>query len=85
MKSSDPVEINIRTVYKKTCALASMSTQEVGKLWILIMDKFQDIENVKEACNYVTNTWMGDDATFDFSLWNYHDFKITRTYNHVEG
>jgi hypothetical protein len=84
-KSSDPGEINIRNLYKKTCALAFMPPQTIGKLWAMIMDDYQDIENIDEFYNYVTNTWIDDDALFEFSLWNYYDFESLRTNNHVEG
>ena len=45
-KSSDINEINIRNLYKKICALAFMPSQEVSKLWVMIMDEYQDIENI---------------------------------------
>ncbi|CAF3401864.1 unnamed protein product [Rotaria socialis] len=35
--------------------------------------------------DYVTNTWIDDDALFDHVLWNYYDFKSLRTNNHLEG
>ncbi|CAF1103817.1 unnamed protein product [Rotaria sordida] len=84
-KSSDLNEINIRNLYKKTCALAFMPPQEIGKLWVTIMDEYQDIENIEGFYDYVTNTWIDDDALFDYVLWNYYNFKSLRTNNHVEG
>ena len=55
-KSSDINEINIRNLYKKVCALAFMPTREIGKLWVMIMDEYQDIENIEGFYDYVTNT-----------------------------
>ena len=49
------------------------------------MDKYQDIERIDEFYDYLTNTWIDDDALFDMTLWNYYDFKSLRTNNHVEG
>ena len=62
-----------------------MPTREIGKLWVVIMDEYQDIENIEGFYDYVTNTWRDDDALFDFVLWNYYDFKSLRTNNHVGG
>ena len=62
-----------------------MPTREIGKLWVVIMDEYQDIENIEGFYDYVTNTWRDDDALFDSVLWNYYDFKSLRTNNHVEG
>jgi hypothetical protein len=84
-KSTDPNEINVRNLFKKTCALAFMPPQEISKLWVMIMDDYQDIDGIHEFYDYVTNTWIEDDALFDYSLWNYFDFKSLRTNNHVEG
>ena len=47
----------------------------------MIIDEYQDIENIEGFYDYVTNTWIDDDALFD---WNYYDFKSLRTNNHVE-
>ncbi|CAF1223506.1 unnamed protein product [Rotaria sordida] len=55
-KSSDINEINIRNLYKKTCALAFMPPEEISKLWVMIMDEYQDIENIEGFYDYVTNT-----------------------------
>ena len=49
------------------------------------MDEYQAIENIEGFYDYVTNTWIDDDALFDFVLWNYYDFKSLRTNNYVEG
>ncbi|CAF1371580.1 unnamed protein product, partial [Didymodactylos carnosus] len=84
-KSSDPDEINIRTLYKKTCSLAFMPPQEVGKIWTLIMDQFQDIEHIEIFYDYVTSTWVDADALFDLSLSNYFDFKSSKANNSLEG
>jgi hypothetical protein len=62
-----------------------MSPQEIDKLWVMIMDEYQDLENVEEFFDYVTSTWIDSDALFDRVLWNYYDFKSLRTNNHVEG
>ncbi|CAF1113890.1 unnamed protein product [Didymodactylos carnosus] len=35
-----------------------MPPQEVGKIWTLIMDQFQDIEHIEVFYNYVTSTWV---------------------------
>ena len=59
-----------------------MPPGEIGKLWVMIMDKYQDIENID---GYVTNTWIDDDALFDSVLWNCYDFKSLRTSNHIKG
>ncbi|CAF1015501.1 unnamed protein product [Rotaria sordida] len=32
---------------KETCALAFMLPQEIGKLWVIIMDEYQDIEKIQ--------------------------------------
>ena len=49
---------NIRNLYKKkTCALAFMPPQEVSKLWVMIMDEYQHIENIEGFHDYITNTW----------------------------
>ena len=29
--------------------------------------------------------WRDDDALFDYTLWNYYDFRSLRTNNHLEG
>ncbi|CAF0924294.1 unnamed protein product [Didymodactylos carnosus] len=79
--SDPPNGINIRTLYKKSCALAFMSPQEVGKIWTVIIARFQDIEHIEVFYDYVTNRWVDDDALFDLSLWNYFDFKSSRTNN----
>ena len=85
-KSSDRNVINIRNLYKKNvCAFAFMSPREIGKLWVMIMDEYQAIENIEGFYDYVTNTWIDDDALFDSVLWNYYDFKSLRTNNYVEG
>ena len=62
-----------------------MPPQEVSKLWVMIMDEYQDIENIEGFYDYITNTWIDDDALFDSVLWNYYDFKSLRTNNHLEG
>ncbi|CAF4433990.1 unnamed protein product [Rotaria magnacalcarata] len=84
-KSSDMNEINVRNLYKKTCALAFMPPQEISNLWVLIMDEYQDIDNIGEFYDYVTNTWIDNDPLFDYTLWNYFDFKSLRTSNNLEG
>ena len=61
-KSSDRNEINIRNLYKKVCVFAFMSSREIGKLWVMIMDEYQDIENIEGFYDYVTRD---DDALFD--------------------
>ena len=61
-----------------------MPTREIGKLCVVIMNEYQDIENIEGFYDYVTNTWRDDDALFDSVLWNYYDFKSLRTNNHVE-
>ena len=61
-RSSDINEINIRNLYKKkVCALALMPPREIGKLWVMIMDDYQNIGNIEGFYDYVTNTWRGDD------------------------
>ena len=62
-----------------------MPLREIGKLWVMIMDEYQAIENIEGFYDYVTNTWIDDDALFDFVLLNYYDFKSLRTSNYVEG
>ena len=54
--SSDINEINIKNLYEKACALAFMPPREIGKLWVMIMDQYQDIENIEGFYDYVTNT-----------------------------
>ena len=56
-KSSDMNEINVRNLYKKVCALVFMPPQEISKLWVMIMDEYQDIENIEGFYDYITNTW----------------------------
>ena len=56
-KSSDRNKIHIRNLYKKTCALAFMPAEEVSKLWVMIMDEYQHIENIEGFYDYITNTW----------------------------
>ena len=41
-----------------------MSPLEIGKLWAMIMDEYQNIENVEGFYDYVTNTWIDDGALF---------------------
>ncbi|CAF1106231.1 unnamed protein product [Rotaria sordida] len=84
-KSTDINEINVRNLYKKTCALAFMPPQEISKLWVMIMDEYQDIDNIDAFYDYLTNTWIDNDALFDYTLWNYYDFESLRTNNNLEG
>ena len=44
--------------------------------------EYPQIENFLE---YVTETWMEDDALFHKSLWNHYENRGPRTNNHVEG
>ena len=37
----------------------------------MIMDEYQDIENIEGFHNYVTNTWRDDNVLFDSVRWNY--------------
>ena len=46
---------------------------------------YQEIENVEDFYDYVTNTWIDDGALFDCVSLNYYDFKSLRTNNHIEG
>ena len=62
-----------------------MPPEEVSKLWVMIMDEYQHIENIEGFYDYITNTWRDDDALFDYTLWNYYDFKSFRINNHLEG
>ena len=64
-KSSDRKEINVTNFYRK-----SMRTgiYVIKKNWVMIMDECQDIENIEGFCDYLTNTWINDDALFDFVL-----------------
>ena len=62
-----------------------MPPRKIVKLWVMIMDEYQDIENMEGFYDYVTNTWRDDDVLFDSVLWNYYDFKSLRTNNYVEG
>ena len=39
-----------------------MPPREIGKLWVMIMDEYQAIENIEGFYDYVTNTWRDDDA-----------------------
>ena len=48
-KSSDINEINIRNLYKKVCTIAFMPSREIGKLWVMIMDKYQDIHPLSKV------------------------------------
>ena len=61
-------EINLRHLYKKLCSLAFMPPREIGKLWVMIIDEYQDIENIEGFYDYVTNTWRDNDALFDSVL-----------------
>ncbi|CAF0841155.1 unnamed protein product [Didymodactylos carnosus] len=45
----------------------------------------QDIEHIEVFYDYVTSTWVDNDALFDLSLWNCFDFKSSRTNNSLEG
>ncbi|CAF1210237.1 unnamed protein product, partial [Didymodactylos carnosus] len=83
--SNDPNGMNIRELYKKTCALAFMPQEEVRNLWVNVMDEFQNIERINQFYDYVTSTWIDDDALFHISLWNYFNFKSLRTNNNLEG
>ena len=60
-----------------------MSPQEVSKLWVMIMDEYQYIENIEDFYDYITNTWIDDDTLCDYTSWNYYDFKSLRTNNHL--
>ena len=51
----------------------------------MIMDEYQHIENIEDFYDYIINTWRDDDALFDYTLWNYYDFRSLRTNNHLEG
>ena len=42
-----------------------MSPREIDKLWVTIIDEYQDIENIEGFYDYVTNAWIDDDALFD--------------------
>ena len=61
-----------------------MLPREIGKLWVMKMDEYQDIKNIEGFYDYVTNAWIYDDALFDSVLWNYYDFKSLRINNYVE-
>ncbi|CAF3713684.1 unnamed protein product [Rotaria sp. Silwood1] len=69
---------------KKTCALVFMPPQEISKLWVMIMDDYQDIGNTREFYDYITSTWIDDDALIVYTLWNYYDFKNLRTNNSLD-
>ncbi|CAM4874402.1 unnamed protein product [Rotaria socialis] len=74
-KSRDMNKINVRNLYKKkTCALAFMPPQEISNLGVIIMDEYQDIDNIGEFYDYVTNTWIDNDRLFDYTLWQYYHF-----------
>ena len=45
------------------------------------MNEYQYIEIIESFYDYVTNTWIDDDALFDSVFWNYCDFKSLRTNN----
>ena len=34
----------------------------------MIMDEYQDIENIEDFYDYITNIWIDDDALFDYTL-----------------
>ncbi|CAF0967938.1 unnamed protein product [Didymodactylos carnosus] len=61
-----------------------MPQEEVGNLWVNVMDEFQNIERINQFYDYVTSTWIDDDALFHISLWNYFNFKSLRTNNNLE-
>ena len=62
-----------------------MAPREISKLWVMIMNEYQHIENIEGFYDYVTNTRIDDNALFDSVLWNYYDFKSLRTNNYIEG
>ena len=37
----------IEEIFINVCALAFMPSREIGKLWVMIMDEYQDIENIE--------------------------------------
>ena len=42
-----------------------MPPREIGKLWVMIINEYQDIENIEGFYDYITNTWIDNDALFD--------------------
>ena len=41
-----------------------MPPQEVSKIWVMIMDEYQHIENIEGFYDYITNNYM--ERLFDF-------------------
>ena len=49
------------------------------------MDNFDDITDVNEFFDYVTDNWVDYDALYPRKLWNYYRFNCLRTNNSIEG
>ena len=45
-----------------------MPLRKIGKLWVMIMDEYEAIENIEGFYDYVTNTYIDDNALFDSVL-----------------
>ena len=42
-----------------------MPAEEVSKLWVMIMDEYQHIENIEGFYHYITNTWRDQLILYD--------------------
>ena len=83
--SSNDDPKSIKVLCQQTYALAFIPLSNIDDVWCAIMDNFDDIPDVNEFFDYVTDNWVDYDALYPRKLWNYYRFNDLRTNNSIEG
>ena len=83
--SSNDDPKSIKALYQQTYALAFTPLSNIDDVWCAIMDNFDDIPDVNEFFDYVTDNWVDYDALYPQKLWNYYRFNGLRINNSIEG
>ncbi|XP_071105243.1 uncharacterized protein [Haliotis cracherodii] len=75
----------IQSHVRRAGALPLLPLDQVQNAWVEVMEQGPDDQQIGDFNDYVTSTWVDDDARFPCHIWNQHDNTGPRSNNHLEG
>ncbi|XP_046561373.1 uncharacterized protein LOC124270381 [Haliotis rubra] len=70
---------------RRAAALPLLPLNQVQDAWFEVIEQSPDGDRVAAFNDYVTSTWVEDDAKFPAHIWNQHENTGPRSNNHLEG
>ncbi|XP_046583798.1 uncharacterized protein LOC124290982 [Haliotis rubra] len=70
---------------RRAAALPLLPLRQVQDAWVDTMNSSPDVPGSQTFNDYITTTWVDDDARFPLPIWNHHDTFGPRTNNNIEG